>query len=108
MIILRIIFVNVIDHNGYETNMLRRLFLFLAQATTSEYMYIYVAISAGGILVVMATIVVVGCIYRQGKVLLKRRYLTLWLRRVSVITFTRYSQNQKTGKPNNSKVFVGK
>ena len=71
MIILRIIFVNVIDHNGYETNMLRRLFLFLAQATTSEYMYIYVAISAGGILVVMATIVVVGCIYKQGILLLK-------------------------------------
>jgi hypothetical protein len=52
-------------------------FLFLGQATTFDYMYIYVAISAGGILVVMATIVVLGCIYRQGKVLLKRRYLTV-------------------------------
>ena len=77
MIILRIIFVKVIDHNDYETNMLRRTLLFLGQATTFDYMYIYVTISAGGILVVMATIVVVGCIYRQGKVLLKRRYLTL-------------------------------
>jgi hypothetical protein len=77
LIILSLIFVNVIDHNGYETNMLRRTLLFLGQATTFDYMYIYVAISAGGILVVMATIVVVGCIYRQGKVLLKRRYLTL-------------------------------
>ena len=71
MIILRIIFVNVIDHNVYETNMLRRTLLFLGQATTFEYMYIYVAISAGGILVVMATIVVVGCIYKQGILLLK-------------------------------------
>jgi hypothetical protein len=41
--------------------MLRRLFLFLGQATTFEYMYIYVATSAGDILVVMATFVVVGC-----------------------------------------------
>ena len=71
MIILRIIFVNVIDHNGYETNMLRRTILFLGQATAFEYMYIYVAISAGGILVVMATMVVVGCIYKQGILLLK-------------------------------------
>ena len=71
MIILRIIFVNVIDHNAYETNMFRRTLLFLGQATTFEYMYIYVAISAGGILVVMATIVVVGCIYKQGILLLK-------------------------------------
>jgi hypothetical protein len=34
-------------------------------------MYIYVAISAAGILVVMATIVVAGCIYKQGILLLK-------------------------------------
>jgi hypothetical protein len=51
--------------------MFRRTLLFLGQATTFEYMYIYVAISAGGILVVMATIVVVGCIYKQGILLLK-------------------------------------
>ena len=77
MIILRIICVNVIDHNGYETNMLRRTLLFLGQATTFEYMYIYVAISAGGILVVMATIVAVGCTYKQGMVLLKTYISTL-------------------------------
>ena len=88
--------------------MLRRFLVFLGQTATFDNMYIYFAISTGGILVVMATIVVVGCIYRQGKVLLKRRYLTLWLRSVSVINFTRYSQNQKTGKPNNLKVFAGK
>jgi hypothetical protein len=35
-------------------------------------MHIYVAISAAGILVVMDTIVAVGCIYKQGIVLLKR------------------------------------
>jgi hypothetical protein len=72
LIILSIIFVNVIDHNGYETNMLRCLFLFLGEATTFEYMYIYVPVSTAGILVVMVTIVVVvGCIYKQGIILLK-------------------------------------
>jgi len=51
--------------------MLRRFLVFLGQTTTFEIMYIYFAISATGILVVMATIVVVGCIYKQGILLLK-------------------------------------
>ena len=59
------------DHTVYETNMLRHTPLFLGQATTFEYIYIYVAIYASGILVVMATIVAVGCIYKQGILLLK-------------------------------------
>jgi len=51
--------------------MLRRFLVFLGQTAIFENMYIYFAISAGGILVVMATIVVVGCIYRQGILLIK-------------------------------------
>ena len=51
--------------------MLRRFLVFLGQTATFDNMYIYFAISTGGILVVMATIVVVGCIYKQGILLLK-------------------------------------
>jgi hypothetical protein len=46
--------------------MLRRFLVFLGQTATFENMYIYFAISAAGIIVVMATIVVVGCIYKKG------------------------------------------
>jgi hypothetical protein len=51
--------------------MLRRFLVFVGQRTTFDNMYIYFAISAAGILVVMATIVVVGCTYKQGILLLK-------------------------------------
>ena len=44
----------------------------LGQTATFENMYIYFVISAGGILVIMSTIVVVGCIYKQGILLLKQ------------------------------------
>ena len=49
--------------------MLRRVFVFLGQTATFENMYTYFAISAAGILV-MATIVAVCCIYKQGILLL--------------------------------------
>lgn len=93
-------FVNAMDLKGYDNNMLQLTRLFLGQAITFEYMYIYVAISTGGLLVVITTIVVVGCIYKQGIILLKRRYLTWWIRRVSVISFIWHSQNDKTGQLN--------
>jgi hypothetical protein len=51
--------------------MLRRFLVFLGQTATFDNIYIYFAISTSGILVVMATIVIVGCIYKQGILLLK-------------------------------------
>jgi len=42
------------------------------------------------------------------RILIKRRYQIKCTQRVSGITFIRYAQNRKVGKPNNFKSFASK